>query len=231
MKFAVIGLGYFGSSLVRELAESGHEVIAIDTDPTHLHELQDLSAVAAEADGTDIEALRQLGVDEVDTAIVAIGEGFEASLMITAHCQSLGVKNVHTRVINEVHHHLLGLMKVTGTIRAERMAAAYFSRQLTHDSIHRYFNLDAKHGIVEIDVPEEFVGKTLAETGLRAKSGLNVITIRRPDSSNDTDDEAEESETVSILGTPGPDTEIRAGDRVIVFGKLKDIERFCGETE
>lgn len=228
MKFAVIGLGYFGSPLVRELAEAGHEVIAIDTDPAHLHELQDLSAVAAEADGTDIEALRQLGVGEVDTAIVAIGEGFEASLMITAHCKSLGVKNVHTRVINEVHNHILGLMKVSGTIRAERMATEYFSRRLTHEAIHRFFNLDSRHGIVELDVPGEFVGKTLSETGLRVRSGLNVITIRRPGAATD---QTEEGEGVSILGTPGPDTEIKAGDRVIVFGKLKDIERFCDETE
>lgn len=225
MKFAVIGLGYFGSALVRELAEAGHEVIAIDTDPAHLRELEDLSVLAAEADGSDLEALRQLGVGEVDTAIVAIGEGFEASLMITAHCQALGVKHVHTRVINEVHHQLLGLMKVAGTIRAERMAASYFARQLTNEAVRRYFGLDAEHGIVELEIPEEFVGKTLAETGMRAKHGLNVVTIRRPDPRDYSFDQLEEH--VSILGTPGPETEIKAGDRLIVFGKLKDIDQFC----
>ncbi|MEZ5303548.1 MAG: TrkA family potassium uptake protein [Verrucomicrobiales bacterium] len=228
MKFAVIGLGYFGSALVRELAESGHEVIAIDTDPAHLKEVQDLAALAAEADGTDIEALSQLGVGEVDTAIVAIGEGFEASLMITAHCQTLGVKRVHTRVINEVHSHLLGLMKVTGLIRAERMAAAYFARQLTSEAVHRYFGLDAEHGIVELDIPAEFIGKRLAETGLRAKFGLNVVTVRRSNPKEFALEQPEES--ASILGTPGPDTEIREGDRLIVFGKVKDIERFCEKS-
>ncbi len=225
MKFAIIGLGYFGSALVREIAEAGHEVIAIDTDPAHLREVQDITALAAEADGTDLEALKQLGVGEVDTAIVAIGEGFEASLMITAHCQSLGVKNVHTRVINEVHSHLLGLMKVTGTIRAERMAAAYFARQLTNEAVRRYFGLDADHGIVELEIPSALVGKTLLETELRAKYGLNVVTIRRPHPQDYSFDQADEQ--VSILGTPDPETRIEAGDRLIIFGKLKDIDRFC----
>lgn len=225
MKFAVIGLGYFGSALVRELAEAGHEVIAIDTNPAHLRDLQDLTALAAEADGTDLEALRQLGVGEVDTAIVAIGEGFEASLMISAHCQTLGVKNVHTRVINEVQGRLLELMKVTGTIRAERMAASYFARRLTHEAVRRYFGLDAEHGIVELEIPEKFTGKTLAEAGLRAQFGLNVVTIRRPLPSDDSFEQAEEQ--LSILGTPDPETTIQAGDRLIVFGKHKDIDRFC----
>lgn len=225
MKFAVIGLGYFGSALVRELAEAGHEVLAIDTNPAHLRDLQDLSALAAEADGTDLEALRQLGIAEMDTAIVAIGEGFEASLMITAHCQTLGVGKVHVRVINEVHEHLLGLMKVDGTVRAESLAASYFARHLTHEAVRRYFGLDDRHGIAEMEIPEDFVDKTLVETGLRDKFGLNVITIRRSKRGEELSEESEEASPV--LGTPGPDTVIQAGDRLIVFGRVKDIERLC----
>ncbi len=225
MKFAIIGLGYFGSALVREIAEAGHEVIAIDTDSANLREIQDIVALAAVADATDLEALNQLGVGQVDTAIVAIGEGFEASLMITAHCQTLGVKNVHTRVINEVHGHLLQLMKVTGTIRAERMAASYLARQLTNDAVRRYFGLDAAHGIVELEIPANFVGKSIAETEMRTKFGLNVVTIRRSHLRDQSLDQTDAH--VSIIGTPSPSTLIESGDRVIVFGKLEDIDAFC----
>jgi trk system potassium uptake protein TrkA len=125
MKFAIIGLGYFGSALARELAESGHEVLAIDTDEIHIRDIRDSVAIAAVADGTDAEALAQLWVAGMDTSVIAIGEGFEASLMITAHCQKLGVRRVYTRVINKVHGHLLELMKVTGKIRAESLAADF----------------------------------------------------------------------------------------------------------
>ncbi|MCB1232164.1 MAG: TrkA family potassium uptake protein [Verrucomicrobiae bacterium] len=225
MKFAVIGLGYFGSALVRELVEDGQEVIAIDSHASNLRGIQDLSDLAAEADGTDIEALRQLGVGEVDTAIVAIGEDFEASLMITAHCQKLGVKEIYTRVINEVHDHILGLMQVAGKIRAEKLAATYFTRQLTNEAVMRYFGLDSQHGIVELELPEKFDGATIADTELRKKYSLNIVTIRRPNPKEYSFDK--EDEGFSVLGTPGPETKLKTGDRLVVFGKLKDIDRFC----
>lgn len=225
MKLAIIGLGYFGSALCRELAETGHEIIAIDTDPAHLKEMQDLTLLAAEADGTDIEALRQLGVGDVNTAIVAIGEGFEASLMITAHCQTLGVPRVYTRVINEVHDHLLDLMKVSGKIRAERIAAAYFARQMTNEAVRRYFGLDAEHGIVELIIPDKYVGNTVAETGMRKDFGLNLVTIRRPRVEDVSFEQTDSG--FDLLGTPGPETSLAIGDRLIVFGKLRDIDRFC----
>lgn len=227
MKFAVIGLGYFGTSLCRELAESGHEVIAVDNNAAHLKELQDLTVLAVEADGTDVEALEQIGVGQVDTAIVAIGEGFEASLVITAHCQELGVKNVYTRLINEVHSKILDLMNVSGKIAAETMAAAYFARQLSNEAVRRYFGLDEEHGIVEMAVPESMDGMTVQEVDLRKKYGLNLVTIRK---TIDKDDGAEMPEKgAEVVGTPGPDTILKAGDFLIVFGKLTDIDRLCGE--
>ncbi|MEZ5327542.1 MAG: TrkA family potassium uptake protein [Verrucomicrobiales bacterium] len=227
MKFAIIGLGYFGSSLARELADSGHEVLAIDTDEMHIREIRDAVAMAAQADGTDFDALTQLGVAGMDTAVVAIGEGFEASLMITAHCQKLGVPRIYTRVINEVHEHILGLMQITGKIRAESLAAGYFSRQLTNDAVRRYFGIDADHGIVELEMPGSFDGQTLADANLRQRFRLNVVTVRRPDNA-DTNFTSGDS-AYSVLGTPEPSLKLQKHDHLIVFGKLKDIDRFCEE--
>lgn len=225
MKFAIIGLGYFGSALARELSESGHEVLAIDIDEVHIRDIRDSVAIAAIADATDAEALAQLGVADMDTAVVAIGEGFEASLMITAHCQKLGVGRVYTRVINEVQEHLLGLMKVTGKIRAESLAAAYFTRQITNEAVRRYFGIDAGHGIVEVEMPERYHGLTLPEANLRQKYGVNVVTVRRPlgtDSSN-----TDAPLTYQVAGTINSAFILQKGDHLIVFGALKDIDRFC----
>lgn len=229
MKFVIIGLGYFGSALARELSESGHEVLAIDTDEGHIREIRDSVAVAAQADATDPEALAQLGVAGMDTAVIAIGEGFEASLMITAHCQKLGVRRVYTRVINEVHDHLLGLMQVTGKIRAESLAAAYFTRQLTNEAVRRYFGIDASHGIVELEMPARYDGLTLPEANLRKKYGVNVVTIRRP-----VEDDGTLTDTAhgyQVAGTLDPDFKLKKGDRLIVFGTLKDIDRLCQSSE
>lgn len=229
MKFAIIGLGYFGSALARELSESGHEVLAIDTDEIHIREIRDSVAIAAVADGTDAEALAQLGVAGMDTAVIAIGEGFEASLMITAHCQKLGVRRVYTRVINEVHEHLLGLMKVTGKIRAESLAAAYFTRQITNEAVRRYFGIDAGHGIVEVEMPERYDGRTLPEANLRKKYGVNVVTVRRPVLSESAVTDA--PPTYQVAGTLDADFVLQKGDRLIVFGALKDIDRFCESAD
>jgi len=225
MKFAIIGLGYFGSALARELSESGHEVLAIDTDEIHIREVRDSVAIAAMADATDAEALAQLGVADMDTAVVAIGEGFEASLMITAHCQKLGVRRVYTRVINEVHDHLLGLMKVTGKIRAESLAAAYFTRQITNEAVRRYFGIDSGHGIVEVEMPERYHGMSLPEANLRKNYGVNVVTVRRPLLKEGSGGDM--PPTYQVAGTLDSGFVMQKGDRLIVFGALKDIDRFC----
>lgn len=229
MKFAIIGLGYFGSALARELSESGHEVLAIDTDELHIREVRDSVAIAAMADATDAEALAQLGVADMDTAVVAIGEGFEASLMITAHCQKLGVRRVYTRVINEVHEHLLGLMKVTGKIRAESLAAAYFTRQITNEAVRRYFGIDSGHGIVEVEMPERYHGMSLPEANLRKKYGVNVVTVRRPVVKDNPGDDSPPA--YQVAGTIDAEFILQKGDHLIVFGALKDIDRFCESAD
>ena len=229
MKFAIIGLGYFGSALAKELSESGHEVLAIDTDEVHIREIRDTVAIAAQADATDAEALAQLGVGEMDTVVVAIGEGFEASLMITAHCQKLGVRRVYTRVINEVHNHLLGLMKVTGKIRAESLAAAYFTRQITNEAVRRYFGIDSNHGIVELEMPDRYDGQTLPEANFRKRYGVNVVTVRRP--TVEIGGAAETPPAYQVEGTLDAEFKLKKGDRLIVFGTLKDIDRLCQSGE
>lgn len=225
MKFAVIGLGFFGFALSKELSEAGHEVLAIDTDESHVRAIRDHVDMAVVADGTDVGALHQLGVSDVDTAVVAIGEGFEASLMITAHLQNLKVRRIYTRVINDVHGHLLDLMNVTGKINAEGLAAAYFSRQITNEAVLRYFGIDQDHGIVELELPDSYAGKTLEQLKFRSRHGLNVITIRRP--KNPGNPASGEEPDYVTTGPAGPDFQLKSGDRLVVFGGLRDIENFC----
>lgn len=225
MKFAVLGLGYFGTALCRELAGAGHEVMAVDNNRAHIDEVKDEVSLAARADATDYDALEQLGVGQMDAAIVAIGEGFEASLMITAHCQKLGVPRVYTRVISPVQEHLLDLMKVTGKVRAESLAAAYFSRQLTNRAVHRYFGLDRNHAIVELALPPGLVGKTLEESRLRADYGLNLVTVRC--GAQEVRDDEQDGATVR--GVPDASFVFHEGDRLILFGRNADIEKFTAQ--
>lgn len=225
MKFAVLGLGYFGAALCRELSAAGHEVIAIDNNRAHIDAIEEDVALAARADATDYEALEQLGIAHVDAAIVAIGEGFEASLMITAHCQKLGVPRVYARVISPVQEHLLDLMKVTGKVRAEALAATYFFRQLVHRAVHRYFELDRQHAIIELSLPQALVGKSLSQIRLRSDYGLNLVTVRSGAEEQGDGD----LDSATIRGVPDPNLVFHEGDRLILFGRCSDIDRFFAE--
>lgn len=225
MKCAIIGLGQFGTGLALELARAGHEVSAVDNNTHPIAQVRDHVTVAARGDATAPAVLEELGIPEMDMVVVAIGEDFEASLIVTAALQKLGAKRLHVRVINDVHEHLLGLMGIESRIRAERMAAESLVRTLTHDRILRHFALDAEHGVAEVPVPPEWIGKRLADCGLRQDRRLNLITIRRADG------EGEANDADPVIGVPPPDLAFRAGDHLVVFGKESDLERFANSLE
>lgn len=221
MKCAIIGLGQFGTGLALELSRAGHEVSAVDNNPHPIAQVRDHVTVAARGDATSPAVLEELGIPEMDMVVVAIGEDFEASLIVTAALQKLGAKRLHVRVINDVHEHLLGLMGIESRIRAERMAAESLVRTLTHDRILRHFAIDGEHAVAELPAPAEWVGSTLAECGLRQEHRLNLITVRRARAgggANDAD---------PVLGVPPPDFTFQHGDRLVVFGKEPDLESFA----
>ena len=123
-KFCVIGLGYFGLNLALRLSESGAEVLAIDIDQEKVNLIADRVTHAVCMDTTDLTTLKSMGIEEMDAAIVAIGEGFESSLMTSALLQEIGVKNIYNRVISSVHERLLKLMGISHLLVPEADAAA-----------------------------------------------------------------------------------------------------------
>jgi len=234
MKIAIIGIGNFGRNLAIELAHAGHEVSAIDNDEEHINAVKDVVTFTAKAEATDPVALQQLGVDMMDAVIVAIGEDFEASVLITTRLQRMGVKNIYARVINDVHDHLLDLMEVTGKIRAEAMAAAQLARELSNAAVLRHFSIDRSHGIAEFALPDSLVGKTLGASSLREKYGVNVITVRRRRHGDEEEDEGVDRPRDPtacpedpVIGVPGPDWIFHEGDSLILFGTEKALQRFA----
>lgn len=221
MNFVILGLGAFGTSIARELAHSGHQVMAIDNDEAHVDSVKDVVTLAVQGDATDRKVLLELGVAKADVAIVAVGENFEASLMMTAHLQKIGVKRIYTRVFHEVQEQLLDMMQVSGKIRVEALAAELFARHVSNQAFLRHFVVDSTHAVVELLCPEFLVGVTLLGSSLRSKHGLNLVTVRRAKH----EDQLPEDVPV-IGGLPGPDFLFQAGDRLVVYGLEKDIEKF-----
>jgi trk system potassium uptake protein len=219
MKFCVIGLGQFGRNLAVELAAERYEGLAIDHNAAYVDAIKDRVEMAVRADATRLEDLQELGVAGMDIAVVAIGEDFAASLTIVAHLQKLQVKHIIARTINDVHDHILELMGIEERILPEQMAARQFAKRLGIKRATRHFALGESYSIVELAVPMNIVGKTLAEARLRDKYRLNLITARCKD----------ENGEMTISGVPDPQNyRFAEADQLIVFGKEEDIRKFSG---
>lgn len=219
MRYCIIGLGQFGEALARELSASGQEVVAIDHDANAVERVQDVVTIAAEVDATDLEALREVGAGDCDVGIVAIGDNFENSLVSTAHLKELKISPILVRVLGPVHERLLDLMGIDEKIEAESIAARQLAKRLGIRRALRHFNISEDYAIIEMEVPQDLVGKGLVEVALRGKYQINLITLRRAE-------DKDHPERARILGVPAPDTRFQAGDHLILFGREENLKRF-----
>ncbi|MEX1132629.1 MAG: TrkA family potassium uptake protein, partial [Flavobacteriales bacterium] len=161
MKVAVFGLGNFGRSLSVKLTQLGHEVIAIDHDMAKVENIKNEVSLAVCLESNDPLAMSSLPLNDVDTAVVAIGENEGANIMTTALLVNLKVKRVISRAINPLHEMVLNSMGVTEVMHPEEKAADGLARKLNLRRLVDQFELPGGFIIVEIVVPDRFVGKPL----------------------------------------------------------------------
>jgi len=217
--FAVIGLGRFGAAMATTLAGLGHDVIGIDSDEDRVRTLADVVSLAIELDATDERAVRAAGIQDVDVAVVSIGENMEASLLVVTLLFELGIKNIVAKAVTPLHGRILEKLGVTRVVFPEREMAVRIAHSLVVPNVLDYIELSKDYSIVEVPAPKEFVGKTLRDIGLRARFGLTTIAIKHATRPN-------EPEASNIA--PGPDDVIQAGDILALLGsnqRLGQLDR------
>ncbi len=225
-KFCVIGLGYFGMHLALRLSELGAEVLAIDNHQEVVDRISERVAHAVCMNATDERALKSLGLKDMDAVIVAIGEGFESSIMTTAILQEIGVKTIYNRVTSPIHERLLKMMNVTGLLLPEADAAEQLASKLMIPGVLHSYMISQHHGIYEIETPERFFNKTLAEVDLRKKYNLNLVTLKLLKKSGGLLSLGEYEE-FQVLGVPDPNKLILSeGSIMVIFGHENDIKNF-----
>ena len=160
-EFVVIGLGRFGGGLAATLVGMGHEVLGIDADARIVQGLSGVLTHVVEADSTSEEALRQLGISEFSTAVVAIGTDLEASILTTGVLVDLGVEKIVAKAVTEPHGRILTRIGAHKVVFPERDMGIRVGHSLA-GSILDYFELDPGFALVETTAPRELVGKTLA---------------------------------------------------------------------
>lgn len=221
-KFCVIGLGYFGLNLALQLSKLGAEVLAIDNHQDVIDRISEQVTHAVCMNATDERALRSLGLNDMDAVIVAIGEGFESSIMTTAILQEIGVKNIYNRVTSPIHERLLKLMNVTEVLLPEADAADQLAYRLLLPGVLHSYLISGDYGIFEIQTPERFFDKTIADIDLRRKYRLNLITIKRLKKKGGLISLGEYEE-YQVLGVPSPEQVLSEGDVMVLFGKEDDV--------
>jgi trk system potassium uptake protein TrkA len=226
MRFCIIGLGSFGTHLTRQLSREGHEIVAVDNDPAHIHQLKDEIEFLIQADCTDLNAFHEIPIQACDAVILAIGEDFEASLSIASNVQQLGAKRIISRIINPLHGRLLKLLKIDELIIPEAMAAAWMARSLKTPDLLNTLELGGGHEIAQVLAPNRMVGLTLQEIGLRDRYELNLITIGK---SRGVSSSAAGHVIHRVLGVPQPERRFEADDILVLFGKAQDIRRMMRE--
>ena len=180
-EFVVFGLSKFGISVAEHLESEGCEVLAVDINEDKIQEIRNVVTHAVRADVTDKDALERLGIRNFDGAIVAVSGDLEASIMATILAKEIGVKNVIAKAQNDMHAKVLRKVGADDVIFPEKEMGARTARRLISGNFMDLVELSDDISIVEMPVPEEWVGKNLLELAIREKYGVNMIAIKRGD--------------------------------------------------
>lgn len=210
-EFAVIGLGRFGGSIVRELADQGVEVMAIDFKEERVNEFSMIASHAVMGDTTDESVLKGIGIRNFDHVIVAIGDDIQASILTTLMLKELGVKHITVKAQNDYHEKVLLKIGADTVVHPERDMGKRIAHKLVSNSVLDYLELSDEHSIVEIAAGGGLVGRSIIDLDIRAKYGINIVAIKR---GND------------INVSPQASEVILEKDVLIVIGADSDINRF-----
>lgn len=214
MRFAVIGLGSFGSYLARTLYEKGHEVLVIDKDKDKVEEAKDFSSQAVWMDSADKESLQALGVQDMDVAVVSLGPEMEPSILTVLYLHELGVNRILAKALSPDHGKILEAIGATEVIYPERDMAVRLAQRLGSRNVLEYLPLAENISIQEIVPPEAFIGKKLRDLDLTNRYRVQVIAVRQlvPD---------------RLIFIPGADFVVKDSDVLVVMGEEENIADLC----
>ncbi len=206
----VIGMGRFGSALARELMRSGHEVLGVDSDERLVQLMSPELTHCVTADTTDEAALRELGVTEFDSAVVAIGADLEASILTASLLLQLGIPTVWAKANSDSHGRILKQLGVHHVIFPEKEMGTRVAHRVSGESLD-YVPIDSDFVMVKANVPDSFDGQDLAALKIRSRFGVTVVAVTSGDGK---------------YSPAFPETVLRAGDQFVVAGQRAPLQEF-----
>jgi trk system potassium uptake protein len=211
----VVGLGRFGGSVAEELIGLGHEVLGIDSNPRIVQDWSDRLTHVVEADATDTETLRQLGVPDFTRAVVGIGTNLETSVLSVLTLAEVGVGDIWAKATSVKHGKILSRVGAQHVIYPEAEMGERVAHMLD-GRVLDYIEFEDGFAIAKVRAPRGAVGKSLADIGLRSKWGITVVGTKMPGHD---------------FSYAKPDTIIPEGCTLIVAGDTSKVEHFAGVAE
>ena len=228
MKYVILGLGNFGSSLAQKLVGMGHEVIGVDHEMDKVNALKEQITNTICLDITDQQAITNLPLHDADIVMVCIGEDQGANIMATALMKQAGVNRLIARAVSPLHETILEAMHVDEIIHPEEETAERWANKLNIRGVVDSYELTDEYSIVKAKVPEAFVGKTLEELSLRKDYNVLVLTTIK---------EVEEKNRLGITrkvnqvqGVASSGTRLEEDDIIVLYGEIDHIQKLLKEV-
>jgi len=223
MNFIILGLGNYGASLAKKLSAMGHEVIGVDKDMAKVEFFKDRVSNTICLDATDIHAIRALPLADADWVVVAIGNDFGTSVMITALLKKLNVKNIVSRETSSVHFNVMEALGIHETVNPEFDSAQVFAEMLVMHGVQGIYPLSRDIKIAEIPVPDSLVDKPESIFKINHDYKVEVIAVKR-NAANFPSGSSNGDACEVLMGRGLSETfKPEATDRLIVLGNRDDI--------
>lgn len=177
--YAVFGLGRYGSSVAKELVDSGVDVIAIDNDHKKVEDLVGDIPICKCADVTDPNVIKQLGISNVDTVVIALAGELEASIMATMLCKEAGVPQVIVKCSSDIHKEILKKVGADMVVFPEKDSGKRLAKNILSSGFVDVADISDDISIIELKARSEWIGKSLKELELRRKHAINVIAVNK----------------------------------------------------
>lgn len=211
-QYVVLGLGVFGSTVTKTLSQYGCEVLAIDKNPECVQRISEFATRAVIGDFTDKQFLIDLGIEGFDVGIVATGTHLEESLLGVLNLKELGVNMIIAKAKNKRFKEILEKIGADRVVRPEKEMGSRVARSILRKNIIDLIEIDENYSVVEMKVPQAWVGNTLSNLNLRKNYGINILGKRNMD-------------TMKLDVSIDPDYEIHMNDHFLMIAETVKIEK------
>ena len=205
-RFVIVGLGNFGLTVAKSLAENGHDVIAVDLDGTLIDRLAAFVSQAAVGDATDVETLQRIGAAEADAAIVSTGDDIASSILASMALKDLKVRELYVKVVSNDHARVMKRLGVTDVVFPERDTAIGLAARISGSALLNYVRLGADFSLQEMGVPTSWIGKSIRDLHLRQRHDISIVAVH-------------DVLVDKMMSPPDPDDVLKDSDTLIVVGK------------